>query len=153
MWGEKGERRRERKRREEQPEQLEMCGRAEIAAVGTTEQSLRLVVFQRIFARTGRQKRRGGGGGDRARIATATWVFFQGRKQPGFFLLAQRKASFHRPRFHAVKIARRFLLSHSVAFATSRIPKYSDDTLMYPKETLFPTGTDCGGLCWPGGRF
>lgn len=74
--GEKGgERRRERKRREEQPQQLEMCGRAEIAAVGTAEQSLRLVVFQWIFVLTGRQKKRGGGG-DRGRIAAATWAFF-----------------------------------------------------------------------------
>lgn len=83
MWGEKkgGERRRERKRGEEQqqPQQLEMCGRAEIAAVGTAEQSLRLVVFQRIFVRTGRRKKKGGGGeGDRARIATATWAFLRG---------------------------------------------------------------------------
>lgn len=80
-WGvggkKRGERRRERKRGEEQqqPQQLEMCGRAEIAAVGTAEQSLRLVVFQRIFVRTRRQKKKRGGGGDRARIAAATWAF------------------------------------------------------------------------------
>lgn len=121
---------------------MEMCGRAEIAAVGTAQQTLRRVVFPLIFLGLARRNERGGAKGR----LTATWAFFFRNETSHdscvFFLLAQRNASSHRPRFHAVKIARRFLLSHRAAIRTALCIPNNVMPLVSKGNFSFPSWTD-----------